>query len=71
MPHLFVVRKGDEVFTYEQYEDIPEDFDHLIEFRPEIPPPPHTPEEHDEIDSWLSKFERLMEIEHARSSKTR
>jgi len=56
---------------FSRYEDIPESFDHVIEFCPEIPPGPHTQAQHDEIDSWVPKFERLMEIEHASSSKTR
>lgn len=71
MPHRFVIRTGQQIQVFARYEDIPEEFDHVIEFSPEIPPPPHTPEQHDEIESWLSRFERLMEIEHARSSKTR
>ena len=71
MPHRFVVRVGSELRTYERYEDIPAEFDHLIEFLPEIPPPPHTDEQHQEIDAWQPRFERLMEIERARSSKTR
>ncbi len=56
---------------YSSYEDIPAVFDHVIEFRPEIPLGPHTQEQHDEIDAWVPKFERLMEIERARSSKKR
>ena len=52
---------------YDRYEDIPDDFDHVIEFLPEIPLGPHTQEQHEEIDQWNDKFLRLMEIEHARS----
>lgn len=71
MPHRFVVRVGSELRAYDRYEDIPEEFDHVIEFLPDIPPPPHTAEQHQEIDAWQPRFERLMEIERARSSKTR
>lgn len=71
MAHRFVVRIGNDLLEYTRYEDIPERFDHLIEFSPEIPPGPHTEEQHREIDSWMPKFERLMEIESARSSKKR
>jgi len=60
-----------QLHTFTRYEDIPEEFDRVIEFCPEIPPGPHTQEQHDEIDSWVPKFDRLMEIERARSSKTR
>lgn len=59
--------RGTTVAEYDLYENIPDDFDHVIEFLPEIPPEPHTPEQHEEIDSWNDKFLRLMEIEHARS----
>jgi len=60
-----------ELHTYDQYELIPDQFDHVIEFQPEIPPGPHTEQQHQEIDSWVPKFNRLMEIEYASSSKTR
>jgi len=60
-----------QLHEYTRYEDIPDVFDHVIEFCPEIPPGPHTPEQHREIDAWVPRFERLMEIEHARSGKIR
>jgi hypothetical protein len=65
--HKFVVMKNNELFTYTEYEDIPLDFDHVIEFVPGIPPEPHTEEEHEEIEQWNTKFQKLMEIERARS----
>lgn len=71
MPHRFVVRIGQHLHTFERYEDIPAEFDHVIEFLPEIPPAPHTNQQHEEIEAWESRFQRLMEIEHARSRKTR
>jgi hypothetical protein len=67
MGHRFVIMRGNSLAEYDLYENIPDDFDHVIEFLPEIPPEPHTPEQHEEIDSWNDKFLRLMEIEHARS----
>jgi hypothetical protein len=60
-----------ELHIYNQYEQIPEHFDHVIEFCPEIPPGPHTSQQHKEIESWNPRFQRLMEIEYASSSKTR
>ena len=59
--------RGNALAEYDRYEDIPDDFDHVIEFLPEIPPGPHTDGQHEEIDSWHDKFLRLMEIERARS----
>ncbi len=60
-----------QLHEYTRYEDIPDVFDHVIEFCPEIPPGPHTQAQHDEIDAWVPRFERLMEIEHARSRQAR
>ena len=57
---------GHKLVEYDCYDDIPDDFDHVIEFLPEIPPGPHTDQQHEEIDSWHDKFLKLMEIEHAR-----
>ena len=68
MEHRFVIMHGNILAEFDRYEDIPDDFDHVIEFLPEIPPGPHTDEQHEEIDSWHDKFLRLMEIERARSS---
>lgn len=71
MPHRFVIKVKGQCCTYDRYEDIPAEFDHVIEFLPEIPPEPHTPEQHREIEAWSDRFDRLLEIEHARSSQTR
>jgi|TARA_A200000159_G_scaffold160974_1_gene182013 hypothetical protein len=65
--HKFVIMKNNELFTYTNFEDIPSDFDHMIEFLPEIPPEPHTEEQHQEIQQWNGKLQQLMEIERARS----
>ena len=69
MGHRFVIMINDQLYEYTEYEQIPDDFDHVIEFAPEIPPGPHTDQDHDEIDQWQVKFERLMEIEYASSLK--
>ena len=58
---------GNILAEYDHYENIPDDFDHVIEFLPEIPLGPHTQEQHEEIDSWNDKFLRLVRIERARS----
>ena len=71
MTHRFVLMVKGELITYHNYEDIPEDFDHVIEFVPEIPPGPHTDQQHEEIEQWNDKLQELMRIEHARSSTTR
>lgn len=71
MPHRFVVRIGQHLHTFDRYEDIPSEFDHLIEFVPDVPPPPHTDQQHEEIEAWQLRFQRLMEIENASSRKIR
>ena len=54
--------------TYNKYEDIPETFEHVIKFLPDIPPEPHTEGEHEEIQEWNNKFQELMEKERASSN---
>tara|TARA_A200000159_G_scaffold107073_1_gene99840 strand:+ start:389 stop:592 length:204 start_codon:yes stop_codon:yes gene_type:complete len=65
--HEFVIMKNNQLLTYTNYEDIPLDFDHVIKFRPQIPEGPHTEEQHEEIEQWNTKLQRLMEIERASS----
>lgn len=68
MAHVFrVLRKG-KLEEYNDYNSIPNDFDHVIAFLPEIPPSPHTLQQHEEIESWNDKLQKLMEIERARSN---
>ena len=60
MPQRFdIIFKG-KIQTYTEFEDMPAEFEHLVAFLPEIPPPPHTTEQHAEIDSWQDKFNQLM-----------
>lgn len=67
MSHKFVIMIDGNLHTYDRYEDIPDVFDHVIEFSPEVPPPPHSDAEHHELEQWADKFDRLMEIENASS----
>jgi len=68
MPHIFQVLRNGKIEEYYDYDHIPLDFDNIIAFLPEIPPVPHTEEQHEEIESWNLKFQKLMEIERARSN---
>jgi hypothetical protein len=63
MAHEFVVLLNGELKTYTKYEDIPERFDNVIRFIPEIPEPPHTHEQHEEMDSWNDRLQELMKRE--------
>ena len=49
--------------TYENYEDIPKRFDHVIEFAPDVIPEPHTEEQHKEIETYNDKLQDLMKRE--------
>lgn len=71
MAHRFVVMINGVLCTFDDYAAIPEKIDHVIEFLPEIPPEPHTEEQHQEIESWTVLFQDLLEREYASSSKTR
>lgn len=72
MDSEFVIIRNGKLESYERYEDIPDNFQHVIKFKPYIPPPPHTEEQHEEIESWGAKLNRLLEIEkqHGSSSST-
>ena len=63
MGHRFVILRNGVLETYHKYEDIPESFDNVIEFLPDIPEGPHTHDEHEEIDSWNDKLKELMKRE--------
>ena len=63
MPHEFVLLVNGKLETYTRYEDIPEKFDNVIKFLPEIPLPPHEEHEHDEINEWTKKLKELMKRE--------
>jgi hypothetical protein len=71
MAHEFVLLVKGELKIYTNYEDIPDEFDNVIKFIPEIPDGPHSHNEHDEIEKWNEKLQLLMEKERARSNKNR
>ena len=60
MAHEFIVKRNGQLETYTEYDDIPNDIDTVIKFLPEIPEPPHTHEQHEEIDKWNGRLQELM-----------
>jgi len=65
----FVVRIGRDILIFNNYEEIPESFDNLIEFNPDIPEEPHTEEEHQELDTLNDMLHALLRREtNARSN---
>jgi hypothetical protein len=63
MAHEFIILRNGVLEKYNKYEDIPESFENVIKFLPEIPPGPHSKEDHEEIDSWNDKLRELMKRE--------
>ena len=57
-----------ELVAFDKYEDIPEDFEHVIRFIPDVIPEPHTEEEPEAMAQWNSSLQKLMEKERARSN---
>ena len=46
MKGKFVIKIGSATVTYEDFDDIPMEFDNLISFKPDAPEPPHSEEDH-------------------------
>ena len=70
--HEFVFLVEGKEVTVNAWENIPEHFDHVIKFVPEIPEPPHTEEQHEEISKWNDRLQTLMERErNASNNKNR
>jgi hypothetical protein len=63
MSHEFVVLKNGELKTYNNFDDIPEKIDNVIKFLPEIPEPPHTHEQHEEMGVWNDRLKELLKRE--------
>ena len=57
-----------ELVTFDKYEDIPDEFEHVIKFIPDLPEPEgedgnHTDEQHEELEKWNGRLQELMEKE--------
>ncbi|MEN9542124.1 MAG: hypothetical protein RLZZ459_2215 [Cyanobacteriota bacterium] len=61
----FVFRVAGVLRTYRDWRHCPVVFDELIAFEPDIPPPPHTPEQHAEIEAWDARLHQLLRSQHA------
>jgi hypothetical protein len=66
--HEFVFLIDGKQVTVNSWDDIPERFDHVIKFLPDCPEPPHTEEQHREIELWPARLQQLMEIERNASN---
>ena len=68
MKGKFVIKIGSELVTYNNYDDIPTKFDHVISFEPDSPEPPHSEEDHEEMETYNAKLQELMRRENASSN---
>ena len=62
-----------ELVTFDKYEDIPDEFEHVIKFIHDLPEPEgedgnHTEEQHEALAKWNDRLQELMEKERARSN---
>lgn len=64
MKGRFIIKRGGTYILHTDYYEIPADFDELIEFCPEVPDPPHTPEEHAEMARHAALLKNLLERNH-------
>jgi len=60
MAHEFLIKRNGKIESYDSYDDIPQEFDTVIKFAPEIPPPPHSHEQHEQMETWNTKLQDLI-----------
>ncbi len=68
--HFVFLDKEDNKVEFKNWNDIPDNFEfnHVIKFMPNIPPPPHTTQQHLEIEEWNQRLKTFIEIENNASS---
>ena len=59
----FIVKIGNDLLEFSNYNDIPDKFDNVIIFKPEVPDSPHSEEDHKLIETFDSKLKELMKKE--------
>ena len=64
----FIIKQGSALVTYDDYDDIPMEFDNIISFKPDAPEPPHSEEDHKEMETYNTKLQELMRRENASSN---
>ena len=61
----FVIKNEGELIEFDRCGDLPDTFDHLIEFNPTPPEPPHTV--NDQVE--MSKYSEYLQIIASRERK--
>lgn len=64
----FVFIVDGKIVEVNDYNQIPKKFQHVIKFLPEIPPPPHTEDEHAMMEDWHKKLQDLIAIENQQNA---
>ena len=72
-PGRYAVVIGPDVHHYTHWDQIPDEFDNLVAFVPEIPPEPHTDAQHADIERLPAILRDIMarERRNARSNPDR
>lgn len=63
MEGKFVILNNGVLNTYTRTEDIPMEFDNLIQFLPDFPEGPHTEEQHTEMNEYNEVFKSILRRE--------
>lgn len=56
----YIIKHDNLIQEFDHWDKIPDAFDHLIKFLPQIPAEPHTPEQHVLIDSLPGVFSAYL-----------
>jgi len=56
----FVIKRNGKIERYNKFDDIPSSFEHLISFKPDYPPEPHTEEQHNQMSKFDNYLKELM-----------
>jgi len=56
----FIIKENGKLLSFENFEDVPAEFDYLIKCSFDYPDPPHSEEQHAEIETYNGKLQELM-----------
>jgi hypothetical protein len=56
----FVIRINGKLEKYNKFNDIPNSFEHIISFKPDYPPEPHTEEQHHQMAKFDDYLKELI-----------
>lgn len=65
----YVVLVDGELMEFGHWDEIPAEVDAIIKFLPDIPPGPHTHEQHEQLDRLTEIFHSFMQRERRHASR--